>query len=62
MRGEIMFSEIGLDLDDFADAFDAGGVVNEPFAEQFLRDENGVAVVKWARQFVHGGRLAQFPV
>jgi hypothetical protein len=37
-------------------------MVDEPFAEQFLRDENGIAVVKSARQFGHAGRLPQFPV
>ena len=62
MCGEIMFAEIGLDLDNFADAFHAVSVVNKPFSKQFLRDENGVAVIKSARKFFHGGRLAQFPV
>ena len=46
MRGEVVFAEIGFDFDDFADALDAAGMVNEPFSEQFLRDEDGVAVVK----------------
>jgi hypothetical protein len=61
MSGEIVFAKIGFNLDDFADALNAGRVVNQPLAQQFLRDENGVAVVKWARQFLHGGSLAQFP-
>ena len=55
-------TESRISAEKFADALNAGGVVNEPFAKQFLRDENGVAVVKCARQFFHGGRLMQFPV
>ena len=62
MRGEIVFAEIGLDLDNFADVRDACGLVNQPFSQQFLGDADGVAVIKCARKFFHGGRLAQFPV
>jgi hypothetical protein len=57
-----MFTEIGLDFDDFSDAFHATGLMNQPFSQQFLRDDDGVAVVKWARQLLHGGRLVKFPV
>jgi hypothetical protein len=62
VRRQIVRAEIGFDLDNFPDALNACGVVDEPFSEQFLRDENGVAVVKCARKFFHGGRLMQFPV
>ena len=63
MRGEIMCAEIGLDLDDFADPLPAvGGVVDEELAQQLPGDGGGVAVVKLAREPLHGGRLAQFPV
>jgi hypothetical protein len=58
MRREIMLAEIRLNLDDFANAPDAAGVVDEPFSEQFPRDEDSVAVVKWARQFGHGGMMS----
>ena len=62
VRGEVVFAEVGFNLDNFADAFNAVALVNQKFSEQFLRDQSGGAVVKHARQFVHGGRLAQFPV
>ena len=62
MRGQIVFAKIGLDLDNFSDALHAAGVMNEPFPQQSLRDDNGVAVVKWARQWLHGGQTAKFPV
>ena len=62
MRRQIVFTEIRLNLDNFTDVFDAGGVMNEPFSKEFLRDADGIAVIKWAWQFGHGGRLMQFPV
>jgi hypothetical protein len=36
--------------------------VNEPFSQQFTRDNDGIAVVKSARQFLHMGRVGKFPV
>ena len=62
MCREIVFAEIGFDFDNLADAFDAVSVVKKPFSKQFLRDNDGVAVIKSARKFGHDGRLAQFPV
>jgi hypothetical protein len=62
MRREIMFAQIRLHLDDFPDALEAIGFVNEPFSQQFTRDNDGVAVVKSARQFLHAERMGKFPV
>ena len=62
MRGEVVFADIRLDLDDFSDAPDTAGQVDEPFSQQILCDDDGVAVIKVAWQLGHGGRLAQFPV
>jgi hypothetical protein len=58
MRGQVMFAQIRLHLDDFADALEAAGLVDEQLAEQFARDGLRVAVVKAAGQFLHGGSLA----
>jgi len=41
-----VLAEIRLHLDDFPDAHDAAGSVDEPFSEQFPRDQRGLAVVK----------------
>jgi len=62
MCGEVVFAEIGFDFDNFSDALNAAGMMDKPFSKQFVRDENCVAVIKSAWQFLHGGRLAQFPV
>ena len=56
MSGEIMWAEVSFDLDNAADSFDAGGGVHEPFSEQFARDKDGVAVIEFARQFLHRHR------
>ncbi len=62
MRGEVVFTKIRLDFHNFSDALKAADMVDKPFPQQFVRDEDGVAVIKSAGQFLHGGRLAQFPV
>ena len=46
MRGEVVGTEIGFDLNNFTDVFSAVSPANEPFSQQILRDERGVAVVK----------------
>ena len=48
-----MRAEVGFHFDDLADAFDAVRVVDEAFAEQFVGDGFGVAVVECAWQLVH---------
>jgi len=57
-----MFAEIRLDLDNSTDALAAARPADEPFAKQFLGDQDGVAVIKMARESLHGRRLVQFPV
>ena len=42
-----------------AHALNAARLVNQPFAEQFLGDEDGVPVVEGARQFSHGGTIPE---
>ena len=51
--GEIMRTKVGFDFHDFADALDTIIVVDKIFAEQFLRDEDGIAIVKGAGQLGH---------
>ena len=53
-----MFAEIRLDLDNSTDALAAARPADEPFAKQFLGDQDGVAVIKMARESLHGRRLA----
>jgi hypothetical protein len=36
--------------------------VDKTFSKQLLRNNLGVAVVEVARELLHNGRLAQFPV
>ena len=52
MRREIVRTEIRLHLHDPADALRR---VDQPFAEQFLRDGDRVPVVERAWQLSHGG-------
>jgi hypothetical protein len=61
MRGKVVFAEIRLDLDDFADALAVGGAMDEKFAEQFPRDDLRVAVVEMAREFLHGRETVAIP-
>jgi len=46
MRGAVMRSEIRFDLDNSADPLHSAGFVNQKLSKQFLRDHDGVAVVK----------------
>jgi hypothetical protein len=35
------------------------GTVNQKFSEQFIRDHDRIPVIKGARQFLHGRRVAE---
>jgi len=53
MRRKVVRSEVGFGLDDPADAFNTVDDMDEAFPEQFPGDDDGVAVVESARQFLH---------
>ena len=57
-----MLAKVSLDLDNFSDPLAGSNAMNQPFAKQFRRNERGGTGVKLAREFLHGGRLTQFPV
>ena len=58
MRREIVLAQVSLDFHNFSDARDAAGPVYEQLSRQFAGDQSGVAVVKFAGQFLHAAMLA----
>ncbi len=59
MGGQVVFAQISLDLDNFPDAFNPAGFVDEKLSEQLPRDDLRVTVIKTARKFLHSERLAE---
>ena len=53
MGGEIMRSEVCLDLHDPADAFHAVRSMDQILSEQLSRNDDGVPIIKWTCQFFH---------
>jgi hypothetical protein len=62
MRRQIVFAQIRLHFHDFARAENALHAMHQQLAQQFPRNERGVAIIETAREPVHGGSLAQFPI
>ena len=55
MRGKIVLAKIRLHFHNFSNALNALALMDEELSKQFPRDQNGVAVIKAAGQFLHGG-------
>ena len=55
MRCQVVLPKISLHLNNFSNALNPIALMYEKLPKQFPRDQNGVAVIKAAGQFLHGG-------